>query len=123
MVNWRTDGGEHTGEPDLVVAADGIRRTVRAWLFPEIRLRYSGNSCRRAVITDTDRFGDRLVEMSGWAPNSVRYGSVCDAAHAFLPTMGQGANTALEDGVCVGRVVAEQAQFASASHPSIPLIG
>lgn len=30
---------------------------------------------------------------------------VGDAAHATLPTMGQGAATALEDGVCVGRLV------------------
>jgi 2-polyprenyl-6-methoxyphenol hydroxylase-like FAD-dependent oxidoreductase len=28
-----------------------------------------------------------------------------DAAHAFLPTMGQGAATALEDGLCVGLLV------------------
>jgi 2-polyprenyl-6-methoxyphenol hydroxylase-like FAD-dependent oxidoreductase len=30
-----------------------------------------------------------------------------DAAHAMLPTMGQGANTSLEDGVCVGQLIAE----------------
>ncbi len=29
-----------------------------------------------------------------------------DAAHAALPTSGQGAATALEDGVCVGRIIA-----------------
>lgn len=29
-----------------------------------------------------------------------------DAAHAALPTAGQGAATALEDGVCVGRIIA-----------------
>ncbi len=32
---------------------------------------------------------------------------VGDAAHAALPTSGQGAATALEDGVCAGRMVAE----------------
>ena len=29
-----------------------------------------------------------------------------DAAHAALPTVGGGASTALEDGVCVGRLIA-----------------
>ncbi|MCZ2829510.1 FAD-dependent monooxygenase [Modestobacter sp. VKM Ac-2986] len=32
---------------------------------------------------------------------------VGDAAHAMLPTMGQGANSSLEDGVCVGRLIGE----------------
>lgn len=31
-----------------------------------------------------------------------------DAAHAMLPTMGGGASTALEDGVCVGRLIGAQ---------------
>ena len=30
---------------------------------------------------------------------------VGDAAHAALPTVGGGASTALEDGVCVGRLI------------------
>jgi 2-polyprenyl-6-methoxyphenol hydroxylase-like FAD-dependent oxidoreductase len=35
---------------------------------------------------------------------------VGDAAHAMLPTIGQGAATALEDGVCVGRIVGAPVQ-------------
>ncbi len=33
---------------------------------------------------------------------------VGDAAHAMLPTMGQGAASALEDGICVGRLLGAQ---------------
>ncbi|NLS09480.1 hypothetical protein HGQ17_05550 [Nesterenkonia sp. MY13] len=36
---------------------------------------------------------------------SGRVVMVGDAAHGFLPTMGQGAATALEDGLCVGRLI------------------
>jgi len=42
-------------------------------------------------------------------PSSYRSGRVVlagDAAHAALPTTGQGAATAVEDAVCVGRIVA-----------------
>jgi 2-polyprenyl-6-methoxyphenol hydroxylase-like FAD-dependent oxidoreductase len=173
---WRTSTGEHTGEAGLVVAADGVRSTVRAQLFPDARVRYAGSTSWRAVISDTSIPG-RLVEVwgpgtefgslrvsdgevywygefvhpegasfadelaaarahfSGWAPwiraivaatpasrlmrhdvyhlpgGCPRYvrGRVViigDAAHAMLPTIGQGAATALEDGVCVGRMIA-----------------
>lgn len=37
--------------------------------------------------------------------HSARVVMVGDAAHGFLPTMGQGAATALEDGLCVGRLI------------------
>ena len=36
-----------------------------------------------------------------------RVAVIGDAAHALLPTMGQGANTSLEDGVSLGQLVAE----------------
>ena len=175
-VTWRTSAGEHSGEADLVVAADGVRSTVRAQLFPGARPRYAGSTSWRAVIPDT-AFEGRLVEVwgpgtefgalrvsdgevywygefvhpegtsfadeldaarahfAGWAPwiraivaattasqlmrhdvyhlpggcpSYVRGRTVItgDAAHAMLPTIGQGAATALEDGVCVGRMIA-----------------
>ena len=175
-VTWRTSAGEHTGEADLVVAADGVRSTVRTQLFPDARVRYAGSTSWRAVVRDC-AFDGRLIEVwgpgtefgalrisadevywygefvhaeaahfadelataeahfAGWAPwiramvagtaasqlmrhdvyhlpgGCPRYvrGRVVitgDAAHAMLPTIGQGAATALEDGVCVGRMIA-----------------
>jgi 2-polyprenyl-6-methoxyphenol hydroxylase-like FAD-dependent oxidoreductase len=175
-VTWRTAAGERTGEADLVVAADGVRSTVRTQVIPGARPRYAGSTSWRAVIPDT-AFDGRLVEVwgpgtefgalrvsdeevywygefvhpegapfadepaaarahfAGWAPwiramvaattasqlmrhdvyhlpggcpGYVRGRVVItgDAAHAMLPTIGQGAATALEDGVCVGRMIA-----------------
>ena len=178
VATWRTSAGEHTGGR-LVVAADGVRSTVRTQLFPGARPRYAGSTSWRAVISDTS-FAGRLIEVwgpgtefgalrvsegeiyrygefvhpvgtsftdelaaarahfSGWAPwiqamvaatpasqlmrhdvyhlpgGCPRYvrGRVVvigDAAHAMLPTIGQGAATAMEDGVCVGRMIAAPA--------------
>jgi 2-polyprenyl-6-methoxyphenol hydroxylase-like FAD-dependent oxidoreductase len=175
-VTWRAGTGEHAREAALVVAADGVRSTVRAQLFPGARPCYSGSTSWRAVIPDSVSDG-RLVEVwgagtefgalrvsdseiywygeflhaegasfadelatacghfAGWPPwvraiaaatsatqlmrhdvyhlpggcPSYACGRVVivgDAAHAMLPTMGQGAATALEDGVCVGRLIA-----------------
>lgn len=175
-VTWRTAAGDHTGEAGLVVAADGVRSTVRERLFPGSHPRYSGSTSWRAMIPDTERDG-RLVQawgpgtefgamrvgereiywygyfrhpegagfddepaaardhFSGWSPwvraivaatpadrlmrHDVyhlpgglpgyvhgRVVMIGDAAHAMPPTAGQGASTALEDGVCVGRLIA-----------------
>ena len=160
----------------LVVAADGVRSTVRDQLFPDARLRYAGSTSWRAVIRDAGLDG-RLIEVwgpgtefgalrvsdgeiywygefacpegtsfadeleaararfAGWSPwirgliaatapgqltrhdvyhlpggcpSYVRGRVVLagDAAHAMLPTLGQGAATALEDAVCAGRMIA-----------------
>ncbi|WP_169064730.1 FAD-dependent monooxygenase [Geodermatophilus dictyosporus] len=65
----------------------------------------------RAVLAATGP--DRLLRhdvhhLPGGLPRYVhgRTALIGDAAHAVLPTMGQGADTSLEDGVCVGRLVA-----------------
>ncbi|HEX6471227.1 MAG TPA: FAD-dependent oxidoreductase [Streptosporangiaceae bacterium] len=175
-VTWRTAAGRRTTESALVVAADGVRSTVRERLFPHARPRYSGSTSWRAVIPDTasggpfvqflgpgTEFGALRVNdgelywygyfrhpegvtfddepaaarahFSGWSPRvraivaattagqlmrhdvyhlpgglagyaSGRVVMIGDAAHAMLPTAGQGASSAVEDGVCVGRLIA-----------------
>jgi 2-polyprenyl-6-methoxyphenol hydroxylase-like FAD-dependent oxidoreductase len=52
-----------------------------------------------------------VCHLPGGCPSyaSGRVVLIGDAAHAMLPTIGQGAATALEDGVCVGRMIAAPA--------------
>jgi len=78
----------------------------------------------RATITATH--SDRLMRhdvyhLPGGLPTYVRGRVVVigDAAHAMLPTMGQGANTSLEDGVCVGRFIAEPVLTGAPLGPSL----
>jgi 2-polyprenyl-6-methoxyphenol hydroxylase-like FAD-dependent oxidoreductase len=76
------------------------------------RERFAGWSPQiRAIVAATD--ADRLMRhdvyyLPGGLPTYVRGRVVMvgDAAHAALPTVGGGASTALEDGVCVGRLIA-----------------
>jgi 2-polyprenyl-6-methoxyphenol hydroxylase-like FAD-dependent oxidoreductase len=175
-VTWRRDGHTHVTPADLVVAADGVRSTVRTQLFPAVEPRYGGSTSWRAVIPDTtadrrfvavwgpaaefgalalsdqeiywygyfrhpagatfpdelaaarDRFAgypswvggllaettaDRLIRNDVYhlpqGPPSYVTGRVVligDAAHACLPTAGQGAAMALEDAICAGRLIA-----------------
>jgi 2-polyprenyl-6-methoxyphenol hydroxylase-like FAD-dependent oxidoreductase len=184
-VKWRTvakkpeEPAEHTRECDLIVAADGVRSTVRSQLFPDVRPQYGGSTSWRAVIPDktldgrlTEVWGpgaefgvlrvsdsevywfgefvhpegasfpdeldaarDYFADWSPWIRNLIAATSadqlmrhdvyqlpdgcpcytcgrvviIGDAAHAMLPTIGQGVATALEDAVCVGRVIAAPA--------------
>jgi 2-polyprenyl-6-methoxyphenol hydroxylase-like FAD-dependent oxidoreductase len=76
------------------------------------RERFAGWSPRiRAIVAATD--ADRLMRhdvyyLPGGLRTYVRGRVVVvgDAAHAALPTVGGGASTAVEDGVCVGRLIA-----------------
>jgi 2-polyprenyl-6-methoxyphenol hydroxylase-like FAD-dependent oxidoreductase len=76
------------------------------------RERFAGWSPQiRAIVAATE--ADRLMRhdvyyLPGGLRTYVRGRVVMvgDAAHAALPTVGGGASTALEDGVCVGRLIA-----------------
>jgi 2-polyprenyl-6-methoxyphenol hydroxylase-like FAD-dependent oxidoreductase len=76
------------------------------------RERFAGWSPQiRAIVaaTEADRLmRDDVYYLPGGLRSYVRGRVVMvgDAAHAALPTVGGGASTALEDGVCVGRLIA-----------------
>ncbi|TDC86951.1 FAD-dependent oxidoreductase [Actinomadura sp. 7K507] len=85
--------------------------TVFADEHAAARARFSGwapGIVNLIEATDPERLMRHDVyHLPGGLPDYVRGRVVMvgDAAHAALPTMGQGAATALEDGVCVGRLI------------------
>lgn len=76
------------------------------------RSHFAGWSPRiRAIVaatTASQLMRHDVYHLPGGLPGYVRGRIVFagDAAHAALPTVGAGASTALEDGVCVGRMIA-----------------
>jgi 2-polyprenyl-6-methoxyphenol hydroxylase-like FAD-dependent oxidoreductase len=64
----------HTDRSDLVVGADGIHSATRRQLFPEVRLRYSGYTAWRGVVTTRDEVALGVTSES-WGCGS-RFGIV-----------------------------------------------
>jgi 2-polyprenyl-6-methoxyphenol hydroxylase-like FAD-dependent oxidoreductase len=88
---------EGTVFPDELAAA---RERFAGWA-PWVRALVDATPAERLVRHD-------VYHLPGGLP-AYAHGRVVfvgDAAHAMLPTAGQGAATALEDGLCVGRMVA-----------------
>ena len=83
--------------PDELAAA---RERFADWA-PWVRALVDATPAERLMRHD-------VYHLPGGLPayTSGRVVFVGDAAHAMLPTAGQGAATALEDGVCVGRMIA-----------------
>ncbi len=83
--------------PDELAAA---RERFATWA-PWIRRMVDATPAERLMRHD-------VYHLPGGLPayTSGRVVFVGDAAHAMLPTAGQGAASALEDGVCVGRMIA-----------------
>ena len=83
--------------PDELAAA---RERFADWA-PWVRALVDATPAERLMRND-------VYHLPGGLPayTSGRVVFVGDAAHAMLPTAGQGAATALEDGVCVGRMIA-----------------
>jgi 2-polyprenyl-6-methoxyphenol hydroxylase-like FAD-dependent oxidoreductase len=74
------------------------------------------------AATPADRLMRHDVYHLPQGPPSYMRGRVVlvgDAAHACVPTAGQGAATALEDGVCVGRLIAAPVRAGDALAPAL----
>jgi 2-polyprenyl-6-methoxyphenol hydroxylase-like FAD-dependent oxidoreductase len=77
-VEARFDGGS-SAAADLLIGADGIHSTIRQQLFPHIRLRYSGYTAWRGVVTTRDELALGSTSES-WGPG-MRFGIVPISAH------------------------------------------
>jgi 2-polyprenyl-6-methoxyphenol hydroxylase-like FAD-dependent oxidoreductase len=87
--------------PDELAAA---RDRFAGWA-PWIRTLVAATPASRLIRNDVYHLPQGLPSYV-----SGRVVLVGDAAHAALPTAGQGAASALEDGVCVGRIIAAPAR-------------
>src|SRR5699024_2744106 len=89
------------------------------------RRHFSGWPARVTDVIDGTRpeqlMRHAVYHLPGGLPSYTRGRVVLvgDAAHAALPTMGQGAASALEDGICVGRLVAEPVSAGSTMHDAL----
>lgn len=88
---------EGTSFPDELAAARAHFAGWAPWIQAIVAATAAGQLMRHDVY-----------QLPGGCPRYVcgRVVIIGDAAHAMLPTIGQGAATALEDGVCVGRMIA-----------------
>jgi 2-polyprenyl-6-methoxyphenol hydroxylase-like FAD-dependent oxidoreductase len=88
---------EQTTFPDELAAARAKFDTWAPWIRDIVNRTTAGELMRHDVYHLPHGPGSYV---------SGRVVLVGDAAHAALPTSGQGAASALEDGVCVGRMIA-----------------
>lgn len=89
--------------PEGVMFADELAATrdrFSGWP-PQVRAVLDATTADQLMRHDVYHLGGGLP-----AYTRGRIVMIGDAAHAMLPTMGGGASTAIEDGVCVGRLIA-----------------
>ena len=100
QVYWYGYFGHPAGQPLPDELGAAIER-FSGWA-PEVRAMVAATTPERLLRHD-------VHHLPGGLPTYVvgRTVVIGDAAHAMLPTMGQGANASIEDGVCVGPLIAE----------------